>query len=528
MFVVVQFPFTDARPFLEVDTHRLGPSLWDLPRPNSDFIRSFGIFKRRLRGGIRDWSGEETFCRASRALRIEPPFTQVEVLDGSTKIVNSSCIFRRFFVNSYGNPRFELGILYRSYKDASRNGKRKRLRLGQQGLANIIRSTLELPVSVPFDGGIHSRKLIHASSFLAKHYLQSSTRYQNGSLPHTENWWVRSEEPVLLIEYKFNELDDIPEGQPVRSPTLLNAKIQLSYLWIQIEGKEVGTWLLGYQPATVDKKVLRQLRINLLKLHSERENLKEIFRLIIRDKINVQAGSKASDNLQNYLKKATRLLSKETYHGLPQSEIMRAATQARDLINQGEKETLIDKMSGIRLNILRNLKEFTSSPNHSASIENELVKAVHQIDRVDGDLNITIVHKAEGPGIMNVDKSQNIDFSGISGNVNIGGDVNQTAAKTIQNAFNKANEVSSTKPELQAKLQELAQAVAEMSGQLPEGVQQRVAQDLQTLTEQATSDNPERKWYELSAKGLIEAAKAVGEVAAPVVKATEAVLSLLV
>ena len=65
-----------------------------------------------------------------------------------------------------------------------------------------------------------------------------------------------------------------------------------------------------------------------------------------------------------------------------------------------------------------------------------------------------------------------------------------------------------------------------MAKQLPEKKAEQAAQDLETLTNEATSREPRRRWYELSAEGLIEAAKTVGKMAEPVVKTVEAILPL--
>ena len=122
------------------------------------------------------------------------------------------------------------------------------------------------------------------------------------------------------------------------------------------------------------------------------------------------------------------------------------------------------------------------------------------------------------------DKSQKIDFAGAQ-NVSVG-NINQVAADRISNAFNTVAQ-SSAPQDLKAELEKLNQAVAEMVKLLPEEKQREVAQDLKTLTDEATSSSPRKKWYELSAEGLIEAAKAVGEAATPVITAAKTVLTLL-
>ncbi len=107
------------------------------------------------------------------------------------------------------------------------------------------------------------------------------------------------------------------------------------------------------------------------------------------------------------------------------------------------------------------------------------------------------------------------------------GDVNQAAADSISNSFNKVA-ASSAPDELKEQLKRLSEAVAEMCKHLPDEEQQRqAAQDLKVLTDEAVSEEPRRKWYELSAEGLIEAARAVGEIASPVITTAKAVLAFL-
>ena len=118
--------------------------------------------------------------------------------------------------------------------------------------------------------------------------------------------------------------------------------------------------------------------------------------------------------------------------------------------------------------------------------------------------------------------NQNVNIIGST----IHGDVNTVAAETVQNSFNRV-EGSAAGDELKTALKELHGAVGEMLKQLPPEKQQETARDLETLAQEAVSPTPRRKWYELSAEGLLEAAKTVGEMAGPVVTAVKAVIGLL-
>lgn len=81
--------------------------------------------------------------------------------------------------------------------------------------------------------------------------------------------------------------------------------------------------------------------------------------------------------------------------------------------------------------------------------------------------------------------------------------------------------------EIKDKIKELHEAFTEMSKHLPEDKDQEAARDLETLSREAISPEPRKKWYQLSADGLIEAAKTVGAIAAPVITTVEAIVSIL-
>lgn len=115
----------------------------------------------------------------------------------------------------------------------------------------------------------------------------------------------------------------------------------------------------------------------------------------------------------------------------------------------------------------------------------------------------------------------------VDGDLRAGGDINVVTAETIDRSFNKATRADHLSDELQEILQELSRQVEGMVEHLPPKKAEEVARDLETLTDEAISGKPRRKWYELSAEGLIDAAKAVGEAAEPVIKTVKRILPLL-
>jgi hypothetical protein len=99
-------------------------------------------------------------------------------------------------------------------------------------------------------------------------------------------------------------------------------------------------------------------------------------------------------------------------------------------------------------------------------------------------------------------------------------------AERIQNSFNRASQPDGN-AELREQLKQLAKEVADLVGRLPEETAREAARDLDVLTQEALSPSPRKKWYQLAAQGLIDAASSVGELAGNVVKFVQGVLALL-
>jgi hypothetical protein len=105
-------------------------------------------------------------------------------------------------------------------------------------------------------------------------------------------------------------------------------------------------------------------------------------------------------------------------------------------------------------------------------------------------------------------------------------------AKIIQDSFNTVSAASADE-EVKAVLNELHKAVLTMleegksKGQLTDEEEAAVARDLESFSSEAVAASPRRRWYQLSAEGLKNAAKTVGEIGIPVLELTARVLSLL-
>ena len=139
----------------------------------------------------------------------------------------------------------------------------------------------------------------------------------------------------------------------------------------------------------------------------------------------------------------------------------------------------------------------------------------HTFDPEDADRSYTVRELLEGVRRDRPSHGDKEPTSVTHITVNIGDNVefhgDFAVGKKIQDSFNKAQASSST-DEIKGLLTQLAEEVAKVAQKLPEEEAAEVAGDLETFTTEVTKDKPRRKWWELSAGGIRDAAKTAGQV----------------
>jgi hypothetical protein len=496
IFVSIGFPFTDLRSFLDKATFRLSVPEWPLAKPSSkEFVRSSGSVASRLGGGIDDWPGEEVYGRAATALRF-PNRLETRNLGETHLPFSARFAFRRFY--SDGRiARLEIGLRLNTTAEAPES-------LGADSCLAIIHNCLTIPVRIP---SVSRRSfvtcpLLEAGRPLAEHYLRSSTGRVDSKLPAIEKWWFTAGDPVLILHYRPTSLMAAlpPHSKAVQvSP---GQDFSIAYCLVERNRVPVKTWLLGSEHES-DKDRLRRFRIHLIRLHAEREGLKEVLRRIGRQQLALATNK--SDYIQSYLNSAVTLLERRERFGFDQSALIDSAKYLVDFVAPGERATILAELQSARLNIVKKVVRLTDKSTEGASIANVFDGATI------GSLTIGRI------------EMKSIRFGD---NTTVMGDFTVTVAEKIENSFNKA--VQSGVPDaLKEQLKSLSTQVAEMVQKLPAKDAEDAARDLETLTHEAISPQPRKKWYSLSGEGLISAAKTVGAIAGPVITTVKAILALL-
>jgi len=335
MFVSLQIPLADLRPFERDATGQLTVPTWPIPNLNREFIRGFGPVSKRLSGGIEDWQGESVFCKASRAVRIIP-------WPGAL----GRCVFRRFLHNGPVVSRFELGYL----------------KPPDSAIQETLNAFLSLPVSVPAGkSGPRIAELAACGSRLAAHYLAATTSRKGAAATHNgaavpQKGWVADGEPMLLVE-----TDSTSVWPPYTREVAERFGIRLRHGHIPYEGRMLGCWFIE-RPSVLKgetRELLRRMRILLSRLHSERECLKAVLRAVNQGKVLASQERREDDPLQAYLQESLTWLDKKENLGLPQSELRVWARDLDDSFTQGEHAQLLALLGPIRRQLLKRVSEYT-------------------------------------------------------------------------------------------------------------------------------------------------------------------------
>jgi len=227
--------------------------------------------------------------------------------------------------------------------------------------------------------------------------------------------------------------------------------------------------------------------------------VKEVLRAINADKLEVvrtkpeDPPDHPSNLLQEFLTETIARMDRAEYAGVKQTELLRAAEEMQDAPLTGERAAILKKLAPLRRYV-------------SAAVDKFITINIGELNVTDNSNNQTINIGDNASGTFNI---------------------NQVAAETVTNSFNRV-EGADVSQDLKKQLEELSKLVKQMLPKLPEDKQAKAADSLDILTKQATSKKPDRKWYDLSAEGLMEAAEAVAGMAAPIGKALKTILPLLV
>lgn len=487
MLVLVQFPFADLRHFADASEVPLLGADWSLApeQKNPDFVRGFGPLRKRSKtdaASIRAWQGEAWFARASRAIRF-PQLTDRDFARAGVKLVPQLAL-RRVFCNGAALWRVELAIAFdpRTRPDFA------------QVLA-AISDFISLKVRVRDGSRWGAAAPLSTQGEAIGRALAHSTTYRDTAAARRA-LDLRAGRPMVLVELRTGDgngpwapgtADADRTCHVVWSDPTSDGKIEVDFLTIAIDRVDCPLVVLR-SSGNVRTEISRDVRTHLSRLHAEREVLTQVFRATRKGRI-----AEANGELERYFTQAQSELFTDSRFGVEQS-VLKQMFDIYDRIAPAETDALVALLKGRRQSIGRV----------------ETLSATYR----DGD-GRPVIHMEGGMIIMNDNR---VSVAGNnSGVINVAGTFTNTG-NIIQGASND---------EVKSALESLKALTVQLADKLPEPAkQQGVANKLEALTKEATAAEPDHDMLKVTGKGLIDAAKTVAGMAAPIAKAVGVVLGI--
>ncbi len=345
--LVIQFPFADVRHIIGFKkTYGLRSPGWPHPEVRkSQFIRNYGQV-RTLRG-IRNegiWQGSDVFCEAKHALKL-PVIGQI------FKEKAAVWVSRRFFSNGWEVAWYEITFLIHTNDALEGSAYIETFEaLVQQLLfSNILISQPDrTPKEMP---------LINAGDELAKRYLYQSTK---ATAPSPKESWVKAGEPVVLLTTPEHFRPPDLTTDTVRSADFASIGVPDIYYYRPPTrwGWEYSSWRLLESPTMEFPDQLVSLRNNILRLHVEKECLKNILSDLKREVFSLDRGHQESEGLQRYLAYALKKLHSGHKDALENMAIVGKIFQLASIATKAERRDIMEYLRNIRPSLYANLDAF--------------------------------------------------------------------------------------------------------------------------------------------------------------------------
>ncbi len=504
LLVTIQFPIADAREFSALPDLRLSLPDWPEPETSIDpqFVRYFGKAIERVGEPDEAWPDEIKFVKATRGLRFDRLETRHSGKLG--RRFKPRCAFRRLFCDGRAVARVEIGITHR--KSVS-----PLMQLSLEEVFSIVRDIAEIPTKVFNPTGTDKfRPILSQGKHLARLYAQASMNNKisdkNNSANQTLGFQlVEAGDPVILIETNSDEMlfDDITNNKGitiVKSTSINGAKALFCRLKVAVG--IVSVWIIQKGNATEGQ--LRSLRLCLTRLHAEREVLDLILKQIHRGRLLNPSSEKAVDLLDQYFNERLKVINRDNWGGMKQSEILAAFDATKAVVRPAIRKQLIKRYEGGRLQVWKKIQAFQE--------ERQAIRSVKVI-------------KIEKGGNM-VDQSVNISGSGGVANVTNVANVAKYMSNVTTTVNNNLAE-SNADNEVKNLIKALSKEIESVASKADPAQVKKLGKNLEALSKEAATDEPDRQWYEVSLTGIMDAAKAVGSAAEPVLKIAKKLAAIL-
>ena len=374
MLLTLRIPVIDLRSFYAPDYPkgiRL-PATWS---EDHDFVRYFGPVIKRIQGPVDPWPAERAFCRYDKVLRFPPSYSHL--VQREIPELRFLGVKRRLYPANSRNDFFyadiqmvirskehisEMERWYRDQEGVWRDQKGRWLEhegpwrdqkvgVTKFNLVDTVQSVLKIPTTIksPSEG------LSHCSVGKLGRPIAEAFDAATTAGPPTGKVFAGTLAVVIELE-GYDEVSATWEGYwQSEYSTLLSGRP------IVFEGRAINIFVLKPEDRSTSK-VTRSLRIHILRLHAERQFLRQIARMMTVEGFIDNCTRVQLDKIQYSLNQCLIALTRVRKYGLSTPETM-AAFLADQTMSGHELETLIERVQGFRPIINRRLRQLQQLNN---------------------------------------------------------------------------------------------------------------------------------------------------------------------
>ena len=351
MLLTLRIPVVDLRPFCRPDYPQgvRFPATWS---EDKEFVRHFGPVIKRPRGPMNPWISERAFCQYDRALRFPPSYQSL--LTADVPEFAFFRVMRRLYPATTLNDLFHVDVQLasRPRRFSSDWEAVRQYRLAEADLVSMVNAVLSLPTTVLSAPNSPAKQPLGKSGPSLASALDTATTTMRPS------GRVVAGAPAIALEVEREELVstrwaglwEIDDG------------LRLSARAVVFGGRTVNVFVVGRRLRRIDRNRSRALRIHLLRLHSEREYLRRIGRLLANDGFLEGCSQAQIERIQNALNQSLATLTRARSNGFSTPELT-AAFIADRTISGSELEVLTQRVQvfrpiiGTRLRRLQELED---------------------------------------------------------------------------------------------------------------------------------------------------------------------------
>ncbi|MEO6683682.1 MAG: hypothetical protein ABIN48_12745 [Ginsengibacter sp.] len=333
MHTIFQFPIIDFRPLLKTGNDKLPYPEWPtIGSSDKRFIRRFGAVQQRNAGGSDDWSGEGFFCNSHLAMRYDDLHKQgYPVAPGIQSAIFNS--YRRYSSAENFLGRMEAGFI----DNTEGLIEKHQPGAGTVSLEGILKHFCDLPVTI----NDKKVKLPRIGQKLADNYYRESTPV-NIEL-QKKNRVVKAGDVLILIVFSANDAFKLPDYSFLVDEIELPGEIvKLKLHGCRFKHGDIPykVWLMEVPFAVSDqskqvKETIRNLRINLLRIHLEKETVRVLLNGIKTKEIMLDAGSPQALLADDYFDQTGQKIFQETRYSIAQKNLLDFALRSEDSADPG-------------------------------------------------------------------------------------------------------------------------------------------------------------------------------------------------